>query len=259
MPGSEHESDRGEFVEDTPDRIQQVVIAPIGGEHGKDATNPIEVNPVENEPVLNTPTPTVGLEPGVQGREGRPTRTPQARPDDPGALMRSILAQIQAQDQKNAERFDVLTNAYTDLRGQPTAQHSEGFASAMRRANNTRPSGLNAVGREYQERSQNEEIQELRSTIQAMSQKVHQATSSAPELEQILEKTQKTPFAAHISNVPVRHDNKIVLKSYEGNTDPQQFLSAFSVATQRAHFHPSEAEAGKCQLFSEHLMGAALN
>jgi len=92
-----------------------------------------------------------------------------------------------------------------------------------------------------------------------MSLKVHQATSSTPELEQILEKNQKTPFAVHISNVSVRHDNKIKLKSYEGNTDPQQFLSSFSVATQRDHFHPSEAEAGKCQLFSEHLTRAALN
>jgi len=158
MPRSENESDRGEFVEDTPDRIQHAAVAPTGGEQGKDATNPIEVNPVENEPTLNTPTPTVGLEPGVQGMEGRPALTPPARPDDPGALMRNILAQIQAQDRKNVELFDVLTNAYTDLRGQPTAQHSEGFASAMRRANNTRPSGLNAVGRGYQERSQNEEI-----------------------------------------------------------------------------------------------------
>nr|AAD20101.1 putative retroelement pol polyprotein [Arabidopsis thaliana] len=178
MPRSENESDRGEFVEDTPDRIQHAAVAPTGGEQGKDATNPIEVNPVENEPTLNTPTPTVGLEPGVQGMEGRPALTPPARPDDPGALMRNILAQIQ----------------------------------------------------------------ELRSTIQAMSQKVHQATSSTPELEQILEKNQKTPFAVHISNVSVRHDNKIKLKSYEGNTDPQQFLSSFSVATQRDHFHPSEAE-----------------
>ena len=45
MPGSGNESDRGEFVEDTPDRIQRIAIASAEGEQGNGVIDPIEVNP----------------------------------------------------------------------------------------------------------------------------------------------------------------------------------------------------------------------
>lgn len=102
------------------------------------------------------------------------------------------------------------------------------------------------------------ELELLRTTLKDMSSKMHRAVSSAPELDKVLEETQRSPFTARISNVRIRHISKIKLANYEGLVDPRPFLTSVSIAIGRAHFPKEERDAGSCQLFVEHLSGAAL-
>lgn len=51
---------------------------------------------------------------------------------------------------------------------------------------------------------------------------------------------------------------KIKIAVYERKADPCQLMTAFDIAMGRAHFTKEEEDAGYCQLFVEHLGGAAL-
>ncbi|XP_013633075.1 PREDICTED: uncharacterized protein LOC106338707 [Brassica oleracea var. oleracea] len=99
----------------------------------------------------------------------------------------------------------------------------------------------------------------MRIQLQSMNSKVHQATSAAPEIDRVLRETQNTPFTTRLISIPVRHQkNKIKLPTYNGTSDPREYLTAFSIATGRANFSPEERVAGLCQLFVENLSGLAL-
>lgn len=103
------------------------------------------------------------------------------------------------------------------------------------------------------------EIAELRRAVLERSSRIHRATSSAPELDRVLEETQQTPFTRRITNVSVHGCKKIKLESYNGKGDPKEFLQSFNVAINRAELTVENFEEGRCQIFIEHLMGMALN
>ncbi|XP_020874131.1 uncharacterized protein LOC110226534 [Arabidopsis lyrata subsp. lyrata] len=77
-----------------------------------------------------------------------------------------------------------------------------------------------------------------------MSSKMHRATTAAPELEKVLEETQRSPFTARLSAVHVRYVNKVKLVPYNGFTDPKIFLKSMCIAINRAHFTVEESDAG---------------
>ncbi|XP_024009914.1 uncharacterized protein LOC112085125 [Eutrema salsugineum] len=108
------------------------------------------------------------------------------------------------------------------------------------------------------ERDRDAEIEAVEAKIRKMNSKVHRATSSAPEIDRVLQETQNTPFTHRIASTPFRHVSKVKLPPYAGDTDPTQYLTAFTIAMGRAHFTPEEREAGHCQLFVENLVGPSL-
>ncbi|XP_013624296.1 PREDICTED: uncharacterized protein LOC106330368 [Brassica oleracea var. oleracea] len=113
------------------------------------------------------------------------------------------------------------------------------------------------TNRETQHRD--DDIGKMRAQLQSMNSKVHQATSTAPEIDRVLHETHNTPFTTRLLSIPVRHQkNKIKLPTYNGTSNPREYLTAFSIANGRANFSPEERDAGLCQLFVENLSGLAL-
>ncbi|KAG7564134.1 Ribonuclease H-like superfamily [Arabidopsis suecica] len=84
------------------------------------------------------------------------------------------------------------------------------------------------------------------------------ATSSAPEIDRVIEETRRTPFTSRISNLRIKDSRKIKLPTYDGKGDPKNHLAAFQIAAGRIDLEPDEEDAGYCKLFSENLSGPAL-
>ncbi|XP_024013048.1 uncharacterized protein LOC112087249 [Eutrema salsugineum] len=100
--------------------------------------------------------------------------------------------------------------------------------------------------------------------IRAMKSQVHNATNAAPEIDRMLEETQRTPFTARITEARIPEPGKMRIPFYEGTTDPKAHITAFRIAMGRAFTKNAaklterEVDAGYCLLFVEHLKGAAL-
>jgi len=92
----------------------------------------------------------------------------------------------------------------------------------------------------------------------AMNAKVHQATTSAPEVEKVIEATRRTPFTSRISKLRIRDFRDFKLPGYNGKGDPKEYLTFFQVIAGRVPLEPHEEDAGLCKLFSESLSGPAL-
>ncbi|XP_024004023.1 uncharacterized protein LOC112081496 [Eutrema salsugineum] len=115
------------------------------------------------------------------------------------------------------------------------------------------------------------ELKELRASmartvaeIRAMKSQVHNATSAAPEIDRMLEETQRTPFTARITEAKIPEPGKVRILFYEGTTDPKTHITAFQIEIGRAFTKTAaklterEVDAGYRLLFVEHLKGAAL-
>jgi len=91
-----------------------------------------------------------------------------------------------------------------------------------------------------------------------MNAKVHQATTSAPEVEKVIEATRRTPFTPRISKLRIREFRDFKLPVYNGKGDLKEHLTSFQVIAGRVPLEPHEEDAGLCKLFSENLFGLAL-
>ena len=91
-----------------------------------------------------------------------------------------------------------------------------------------------------------------------MNAKVHQATTSAPEVEKVIVATRRTPFTPRISKLHIREFRDFKLSGYNGKGDPKEHLTSFQVNAGRVPLEPHEEDAGLCKLFSENLSGPAL-
>ncbi|KAG7552339.1 Ribonuclease H-like superfamily [Arabidopsis thaliana x Arabidopsis arenosa] len=98
----------------------------------------------------------------------------------------------------------------------------------------------------------------VRQELDEMKSKFHQATSSAPEIDRVIEETRRTPFTSRISNLRIKDSRKVKLPTYDGKGDPKNHLAAFQIAAGRIDLEPDEEDAGYCKLFSENLFGSAL-
>ena len=73
---------------------------------------------------------------------------------------------------------------------------------------------------------------------------VHMATSSAPDIDMVIEETRRTPFTNRIASLRIHHVGKLKFPEYAGNTDPKAHVQAFRLAISRAHLANDEKEAG---------------
>ncbi|XP_048622645.1 uncharacterized protein LOC125591821 [Brassica napus] len=84
------------------------------------------------------------------------------------------------------------------------------------------------------------------------------ATSSAPDIDMVIEETRRTPFTNIITSVRLHHVGKLKFPEYAGNTNPKAHVQAFRLAISRAHLTDDEKEAGYCRFFAENLTGVTL-
>ena len=90
------------------------------------------------------------------------------------------------------------------------------------------------------------------------------ATSSAPNIDMVIEETRRTPFTNKIASVRLHHVGKLKVPEYAGNTDPKAPVDpkdpvrAFRLAISRAHLTDDEKEVGYCRFFAENLTGGTL-
>ncbi|KAF8045002.1 hypothetical protein N665_5813s0001 [Sinapis alba] len=184
---------------------------------------------------------------------GSPINPPGQQPVDLNTVLASLATVIQRLDQQEAankatqDRLDTIAAAF--LRTQTDDQDPD---TARRRLFQT------TAHNQATDQATNEELQRLQGTIKDMSSKIHQATSFAPEIDRVLEATQKTPFTQKITDIRVRHQDKLRIPSFRGDSDPSDHMTSFNIAMGRAYFSVEERDAGYCQLFVESLAGPAL-
>ena len=94
--------------------------------------------------------------------------------------------------------------------------------------------------------------------IKLLRSQMHNAVSSAPNIDRILEESHNTPFTHRISNAIISDPGKLRIEYFNGSSDPKGHLKSFIISVARAKFRPEERDAGLCHLFVEHLKGPAL-
>ena len=73
---------------------------------------------------------------------------------------------------------------------------------------------------------------------------VHMATSSAPDIDMVIEETRRTPFTNRIASVRLHHVGKLKFPECAGNINPKAHVRAFRLAISRAHLTDNEKESG---------------
>ncbi|XP_013601081.1 PREDICTED: uncharacterized protein LOC106308462 [Brassica oleracea var. oleracea] len=91
-----------------------------------------------------------------------------------------------------------------------------------------------------------------------MSEKIHQVTSAAPQIESVLATTSRTPFTSALTSVQLGKIEKLRLPEYKPGGDPVEHMTTFNIAMARARLPEEERDAGYCQLFVETLHEQAL-
>ena len=88
-----------------------------------------------------------------------------------------------------------------------------------------------------------------------MKSKFHRVTSSAPDIEMVIEETRRSHFNARIASFKIKDARRVNLPTYDGQGDPKSPLAAFQIAAGRVDLEPHKEDAGYCKLFLENLFG----
>lgn len=94
--------------------------------------------------------------------------------------------------------------------------------------------------------------------LREMKSGFHPATSSALDIDMVIEETRRTPFTSRIANFRIKYSRKVNLPIYEGKVDLKSHLAAFQIAVGRIDLEEHAEDAGYCKLFSENLSGPTL-
>jgi len=101
------------------------------------------------------------------------------------------------------------------------------------------------------------QIDDIYLKLREIGSQVHKGVSSAPEIERMIEETQKTPFTNRVTHTRIPQV-KLWIPIYEGESDPKQYMTSFMITVAKAHFSDEKRDVGCCQLFAKGLVGNAL-
>ena len=79
---------------------------------------------------------------------------------------------------------------------------------------------------------------------------MHNAVSSAPNIDRILEESHNTPFTRKISNAIILDPRKLNIEYFNGLSDTKGHLKSFIISMARAKFKPEERDAGLYHVLS---------
>ncbi|XP_020871384.1 uncharacterized protein LOC110225756 [Arabidopsis lyrata subsp. lyrata] len=111
---------------------------------------------------------------------------------------------------------------------------------------------------EQQSLDQFETMKKVSQELKEMKSKFHQATSSEPDINRVIEEARRTPFISRIASLRIKDSRKLKSEPYSGLEDPKSYLAAFLIAAGRVELDEADEDAGYCKLFSENLCGQAL-
>ncbi|KAG7559308.1 Ribonuclease H domain [Arabidopsis thaliana x Arabidopsis arenosa] len=94
----------------------------------------------------------------------------------------------------------------------------------------------------------NEPDDQQNERTRAGADSIHSVSSSAPNIDRILEESRNTPFTKRISETTMSNLGKFKIDSYNGSTDPKGHIKSFVISVARARFKPGEKDAGLCLL-----------
>ncbi|XP_013669632.1 uncharacterized protein LOC106374075 [Brassica napus] len=103
------------------------------------------------------------------------------------------------------------------------------------------------------------ELAALKQSVVDINSKIHNVTTSAPQIECVLAESLSTLFTEKIIGVRLRKMDKFRLPTFDGVSNPSAHVTSFNIAMRRANLSDEEKDAGFCQLFVETLEGIALN
>ncbi|KAG7558951.1 Ribonuclease H-like superfamily [Arabidopsis thaliana x Arabidopsis arenosa] len=204
-------------------------------------------------------------------------QNPQADPTIIATLaeLKDLMVKFQkkADDQEKAnktlaQRVDEIATHAIDLTDEPDDLQDErtrAGANSAERTDLTDDEETEENIRWAEESEREDELSKIRASLakaeadmKLVKTQIHSVSSSAPNIDRILEESRNTPFTKRISETTMSNLGKFKINSYNGSTDPKCHIKSFVISVARARFKPGEKDAGLCLLFVEHLKGPAL-
>ncbi|XP_024015916.1 uncharacterized protein LOC112089172 [Eutrema salsugineum] len=179
-------------------------------------------------------------------------------------LLQVFNAQFEAINKRSEERFSQMAAQIAELSQARTPLRVRNIIDDLNTdgdpAGTMRSTAVGSANAPASDLSRDAEFEAMKAQLREITSKIHQATSAAPEIERVIQETQKTPFTPRVAGTLVKHMEKLKIKVYEGNTDPWHFLTSFGICMNRYQFKSAEErDAVQCQLFVESLGGVALD
>ena len=91
---------------------------------------------------------------------------------------------------------------------------------------------VNGDGEDPTLQTTDDELDSVRRKMKEMKSKFHRATSSAPDIDRVIEETRRSPFSARIASFKIKDARRVNLPTYDGQGDPKSHLAAFQIAKQ---------------------------
>ncbi|XP_024004820.1 uncharacterized protein LOC112081977 [Eutrema salsugineum] len=157
-------------------------------------------------------------------------QTPAAVTD---LLLQMFTAQFEAINKRSEERFSQMAAQIAELSQTRTPLRVRNIIDDLNAdgdpTGTMRSAAVGSANPPAPDLSRDAEFEAMKAQLRDITSKIHQATSAAPEIERVIQETQKTPFTSRIAGTPVKHMEKLKMKIYEGNSDPRHFLTSFAL------------------------------
>ncbi|KAG7529490.1 Transposase-associated domain [Arabidopsis suecica] len=205
------------------------------------------------------------------------TRPPRARRDLPGLNPTRLTFATPTDNTRVATRADPTRREDQDDPTEPDAvdptnepddpqnERTRAGADSVERTDLTDDEETEENIRWAEESEREDELSKIRASLakaeadmKLVKTQIHSVSSSAPNIDRILEESRNTPFTKRISETTMSNLGKFKIDSYNGSTDPKGHIKSFMISVARARFKPGEKDAGLCLLFVEHLKGPSL-